>query len=328
MLRYFRLHCTPSDRLVLLLLMISVIVAAARLPWASSPGLLEELLGIQLGLLLAFATTVWALVRCEKAWWVRLVRPLATVTVVFTCYTTLGKLGVVAMPYRADAWLSGADIWLFGVNPTFFLESYATPGTVEFFSFFYGAFIPYIYVTIALNCLGQPSGLREEFLTGWVILYFFSYQGYIFLPAGGPVVYHAQAYIAPLSGGFFYGLVVDGVTATGGLQGAFPSLHVGGALYLCLFELRTNRLRGLIFLPLVLMIYAATLVLRYHYVIDLVVGTALAAVCLPLGRAVFGQWVRRRRLAGLPALPGDEANVLPAFSHDGGRDAASVFSAD
>ncbi len=61
-----------------------------------------------------------------------------------------------------------------------------------------------MYVTIALNCVGQPPLVREQFLTGWVILYFLSYLGYIFLPACGPVVFHEADYAVAVEGGFFF----------------------------------------------------------------------------------------------------------------------------
>ncbi len=123
-------------------------------------------------------------------------------------------------------------------------------------------------------------------------------------------------------------MVKDGINTTGGLQGAFPSLHVGGSLYLFLFEMRVNRLRGLIYLPLVVLIYAATLFLRYHYVVDLLVGTVLAVACLPMGRTIFRRWAMRREEAGLPALPGGEMDVLPAVPVAGAPHATPVFSAD
>src|SRR6185295_18409346 len=128
------------------------------------------------------------------------------------------------------------------------------------------------------------------------------YLGYIFMPGRGPGAYHEFDYHVTLQGGIFYQMVLDGVQSSGGLQGVFPSLHVGGSVYLCLFDLKTNRLRGLTYLPIVLLIYAATLMLRYHYVVDLVVGTVLAVSCVPLGRRIILHWMQRRQAAGLPAL--------------------------
>jgi membrane-associated phospholipid phosphatase len=103
---------------------------------------------------------------------------------------------------------------------------------------------------------------------------------------------------------------------------------VGGSVYLCLFDLKTNRLRGLTYLPMVLGIYVATIMLRYHYVVDLIAGTVIAAGCIPLAQKVFLRWALRREAAGLPALPGGEADALPAFSGAGAPDAALVLSAD
>ena len=92
--------------------------------------------------------------------------------------------------------------------------------------FFYSAFIPYINLSLLLNCLGRPAGQRDAFLTGWVITYCISYLGYVFMPGRGPGFLHAADYETALAGGFFYRTVVDAVESTGGLQGVFPSLHV------------------------------------------------------------------------------------------------------
>ncbi len=307
-----RIH--PADATLTALLALSVVVAAVRLPAVGEP-----LLGVflaQTGLLAGFvlAATWWT--RHEQRPIVQFLRPAAVVTIVFTCYTTLGRLGVVALPL-ADAALSRADTALLGVDPSLWLQPLLTPGRVEFFSFVYGAFIPYIYLSLALGCLGRPPLERDQFLTGWVFTYAISYLGYIFVPARGPVGYHAADYSVALEGGAFYHFVLRGMEASGGLQGVFPSLHVGCSVYLCLFDLQTNRLRGLTYLPLVLLIYAATVVLRYHYVVDLIAGTLIPVACIPLGRRVILRWVQAREAAGLPPLPGGEGDDLPAVPGPG-----------
>jgi hypothetical protein len=316
----------PSDRIVIGLLGLAVAVAAARLP-AVGPALLP-LLVLQIGLLLGFLVCTYAWTRWDSRPFVQYLRPAVTVGVIFTLYTSLGKLGVAAMPYLLDGSLSHIDTWLCGTDPSLFLQKYLTPGRVEFFSFIYGAFIPYIYLSMAVGCLGRPAFERDQFLTGWVCTYAISYLGYLFLPARGPGFYHAADYDVSLSGAYFYHMVLRGVDASGGLQGAFPSLHVGGSLYLCLFDLKTNRLRGLTYLPMVLLIYISTLVLRYHYVIDLIVGTVIAVGCVPLGEGAFAAWACRRQAAGRQALPGGEADVVPHLPGAGAADAAYLLPAD
>ena len=175
------LHSYPSDRILLGLLVLAAGVNAAALP-AGAAGL-RELLAIHVGLLAGFGACVVAMRRWEQAWWVSWLRPAATVVVIFTLYTSLGKLGIAAMPYLADSTLSRIDTKMLGFNPTFALQRFQTPGVVEFFSFIYAAFIPYINLSLFLGCLGRPPGERDEFLTGWVLTYAISYLGYIFIPA-------------------------------------------------------------------------------------------------------------------------------------------------
>jgi hypothetical protein len=314
----------PSDRVILGLLVLAVVVNAGRMSAGGKD--LPALLATHVALLVGFGACVAAMQRWELSPWVQWLRLAATVVVVFSLYTSLGKLGVAAMPYLADGALARFDTKVLGFNPTFALEPFQTPGRVEFFSFIYGAFIPYINLSLVLGCLSRPPGERDEFLTGWVLTYAISYLGYIFVPAHGPVVYHAADYDAALTGGMFYDTVVRANELSGGLQGVFPSLHVGGSVYLCLFDLKTNRLRGLTYLPIVLLIYAATLMLRYHYVVDLVVGTVLAVSCVPLGRRIVLHWMQRRQAAGWPALPGSESDALPGILATGSSGAASVFS--
>jgi membrane-associated phospholipid phosphatase len=54
---------------------------------------------------------------------------------------------------------------------------------------------------------------------------------------------------------------------------------------------------------LVLLIYVATVFLRYHYVVDLIAGTLIALAAIPLGHWAVLRWARRRSAAGLAALP-------------------------
>jgi hypothetical protein len=48
------------------------------------------------------------------------------------------------------------------------------------------------------------------------------------------------------------------------------------------------------YIPIVLAIYGATIVLRYHYVIDLMAGTLLAFSTPAIGRWLYTRWESRR----------------------------------
>lgn len=318
-----RIH--PGDQTLLALLSLAALVCVTRWPVVGAP--LTPIALAIIGLLLGLIVATVVLTRWENRRWVPYARAVMAVTVVFSLYTALGKLGVVAMPYLADASLSQVDNWLFGFDPSLAIQPYQTPPRIEFLSLIYSAFIPYIYLSLFLGCIGKPMLERDQYLTGWIFTYAISYLGYIFVPAHGPVVFQADQYQVALQGGFFYRLVVVGNEATGGLQGVFPSLHVGCSVYLCASDLKKNLLRGLTYLPIVVLIYVATIFLRYHYVVDLIVGTIIPVVCISLGERVVNRWVRIRQAAGLAALPGGDGDAVPIDASHGAIGGAPVLSA-
>jgi hypothetical protein len=314
----------PGDQTLLVLLTLSIVVCVIRWPVVGAP--LTPIAAALIGLFVGLIVVTVVLTYWEDQPWVPFVRAVVTVAVVFSLYTALGKLGVVAMPYLADAALSRADNWLFGFDPSLAIQPFQTPARVEFLSFMYASFIPYIYLSLFLGCLGKPALERDQYLTGWIFTYAISYLGYIFVPAHGPLVYQADQYDVALKGGFFFRVVELGNEATGGLQGVFPSLHVGCSVYLCLSDLRKNRLRGLTYLPVVALIYVATIFLRFHYVVDLIAGTIIPVVCIPLGERVVSRWASERQAAGLAALPGGEVDVVPIDTSAGAIGRAPVLS--
>lgn len=173
------LHLPPSDRAVMGILTLAVLVAGVS--WRPLGHAPSGYFTLHAALLAGFTAIAVYLGRRERASAVQFLRPLVTVAVMFTLYTSLGKLGVAAMPYDADAMLSQADTWLFGVDPSLWIQRYQTPGCIEFLSFCYAAFIPYINLSLALNSLGRAAGDRDAFLTGWVFTYALSFLGYLFV---------------------------------------------------------------------------------------------------------------------------------------------------
>jgi membrane-associated phospholipid phosphatase len=136
-------------------------------------------------------------------------------------------------------------------------------------------------MSVLLGLVGRPARERDEFVTGFAFLYALSFLGYLFVPARGPVVQLAGDLVPLAQGGFFHAAVLRSIEGFGGPHGAFPSLHVGASFLAAGFDLRRgDRLRGWIYVPLVLLIAVATIVLRYHYAVDLVAAVLLASGAL------------------------------------------------
>jgi len=227
-----------------------------------------------------------------------LINAVAVIAVMFFLYTSLGTVAFEAIPWRGDQALLAADRMLgFGRAPGIWISDHVAtcPWAVEGLAAFYGGFIPYLYLTIFLGLLGRPPEARQVFVLAFALLYAVSFMGYLFVPAQGPILAAPGEYQAALQGGVFLRLVVRSIDALGGPHGAFPSLHVGASVLAMTFDLRYgDRLRGLVYMPLVLLIALATLVLRYHYVVDLFLGAGLALG----GRAGARWWYDRADRAG------------------------------
>ena len=252
-------------------------------------------LALHAGVMAAFAVLAWRLGARQGA----VVRGIAVIAVMFMLYTTLGHVAFAAIPWIADPWLAAADrALLLGRSPVLAMEPVAATGWAPVLSFCYAMFIPYLYVSILLSLVGRPPAERDEFVTGFAVLYALSFLGYLFLPARGPIVQMAGDFTVPIHGGVFHRIILRSVESVGGPHGAFPSLHVGASLFATLFDLRhRNPLRALIYLPLVAMIALATLVLRYHYAVDLVAALVLAFAASEVARRTMAR-------RGETAVPG------------------------
>jgi hypothetical protein len=268
---------TRPELLALGTLVLVFVVLAVRSPFV--PGLAWEW-RIHSGILVALLAFVGLAHRGRSSdFWV-VVRPLGALGVMFALYFSLATVPFEAIPWEADGLLFDLDRLLFGgVSPALWLDGRLDSRHVELFSFCYALFIPYLYLSVVVGILGREHRERERLFAALVMLYALAFVGYLFAPARGPVVFLADQ-LEPLAGGFFHGQVLNAVEASGGPHGAMPSLHLGISLLVCVFDLKVNRLRGLIYIPLVLGILFATVSLRYHWVVDLLVGALLAGLAL------------------------------------------------
>ena len=290
----------PADLVTLALLVLLTIVTAGGLLAGAEVG--PELL-VHGGLLTGYALLTWRWRRRPADGRVAVARGAAVVLVMGLLYGTLAVVAFRVIPWRADAALYALDRALFlGASPALVADAATRPWLTEALAFFYAAYVPFLYFSIFLGLVGRAGREREEFVLAFTLLYSSAYLGYLFAPAYGPIVELAGVYGGPLEGGRFLRMVRDSIDSMGGPHGAFPSLHVGASFLITWFELRhDNELRGLIYAPMVLFIALATIVLRYHWVVDLVAGILLALLASHLAA----------RLAARMTIP-DEADAAPA----------------
>jgi membrane-associated phospholipid phosphatase len=208
---------------------------------------------------------------------------------------------------QVDASLYALDLRLFGVEPAVWLQRYNTLGAVEYFAFFYFSYfaicIAYLVGVVFVGRLGRRAA---EFTIGTMVVYLVGQLGYMAVPAYGPVVALKDAFAEPIHGGFFWSCVQRTVEAGGAMKDVFPSLHTAAPLWFALFareQAKTDR--RFVWPARVTFFFSAniifsTMFLRWHYVVDVIAGVALALLAGHLAPRL-ARWERRRRIrAGLP----------------------------
>lgn len=196
-------------------------------------------------------------------------------------FEEIGLIVHAIHPGWFDAYLIRADYALFGVHPTVWIERFNTYWLTELMQL---AYTSYYLLTIGYAARLWLRGRRGEFaalIEATCIAYYLCYVIYVLFPIESP--YHTLRHLqqADLAGGPVTALI-DLIEKHGRVHGgAFPSAHVAGSTVVLLSALRFERKVGCLLLPLVLCIFVATVYGRYHYVVDILAGIAVAAAgCL------------------------------------------------
>jgi membrane-associated phospholipid phosphatase len=231
---------------------------------------------------------------------------LVVFSIVFS-YLILRDVLPVVRQDAVDDSLAAIDVALFGVQPAFVFEKLNRRPIIEWLSFFYFGY----YIVAALYAVGVvwvAPGARTklEFGIGTAIVFCTGHLLYMCVPAFGPYKFFEAAYKGPVDGGFFWGLVWNSVHSAGALKDVFPSLHTAAPTWFSLFAVTQARRDPRWRIPAALTCFFAvnivvsTMVLRWHYVIDVIAGLTLASTAALLAPrlAAWDASVRARR--GVP----------------------------
>ncbi|HEY4118447.1 MAG TPA: phosphatase PAP2 family protein, partial [Byssovorax sp.] len=200
-------------------------------------------------------------------------------------YLMLREVLPLLRPDSVDDTLRAIDVRLFGFEPALWLERFNQRPIVEWFSFFYFSYFfmagTYLLAVVWISKLGRAT---QEFAMGTLIVFSIGELGYVAVPAYGPIRHLASIYHAPVNGGFFWGCVSATVEAGSAMKDVFPSLHTAVPTWFTLYALRRARFdKRWVWPARVTGFFAAnivvsTLLLRWHYAIDVIAGLALACV--------------------------------------------------
>jgi hypothetical protein len=267
------------------------------------------------GLLLAFAISI-VLVRgrlLKRAWVAALVYRLGIYGVVQISYFFLKHVLPLVNTTTLDQRLYELDLSLFGFEPAMAWDRYVNPATTEWFSFFYfGYFLLMAVHVVPLLFFGRHKRIVGEFTFALILLFSIGHTLYMVVPGYGPYRAMASAFQRPFPPGPWHELVMSAVHSGGAQMDIFPSLHTGAPTLLALFSYRNRDVIPFRYTwPVVAFcavnIIIATMFLRWHYLIDVVVGFTLAVTAVLVSRPVVRWELARRSRENLGEL-------WPAFS--------------
>ncbi|MGZ3452157.1 MAG: phosphatase PAP2 family protein [Polyangiales bacterium] len=205
-----------------------------------------------------------------------------------------------------DEKLLKLDLALFHVEPALYLDRFVNPHTTEWFAFFYFSYF-FLLASFVLPMLFwcRDLDLLSEFATSVIMLLAVAHLLYIIVPGFGPWWYMADQFQHRLPSGRFLDLVMSAVHTGGAQKDIFPSVHTAAPTLLTLFAFRNRaRMPFKIVWPVMAFftcnIIVATLFLRWHYVIDVFAGLALAFTVWHVGYGVAKTEIAKRKADGLP----------------------------
>jgi membrane-associated phospholipid phosphatase len=205
-------------------------------------------------------------------------------------YESLGNLIQYLQP-DVDLELIQIDFFIFGVHPTLWMEQWIVPWFTDIMSL---AYLSYYFIPVVLIVVLYMKDRTAEFDRALFILvfgYYISFIGYILFPAIGPRYAMTHLYSVPLEGSFITDFIRDTLNILEhNKRDCMPSGHTQIVLMVLFLTYRCERFLFSIFFPIVCGLILSTIYLRYHYVIDILVGVGLAIGCLIFGPLLYRWW--------------------------------------
>jgi len=207
-------------------------------------------------------------------------------------YESLGDL-IQYLRTDIDAILIKIDFFIFGVHPTIWMERWIVPWFTDIMSFCYVSyyFLPVIF--IVLLYLKDRIKELDESIFILAFGYYLSFVGYILFPAIGPRFTLTPLQSVPLEGSLLTDLVRDVLNfLEHNKRDCMPSGHTQIVLMVLFLTSRYEKILFYLYFPIVCGLILSTVYLRYHYVIDLIVGASFALGCILIAPRLYRVWKR------------------------------------
>lgn len=237
-----------------------------------------------------------------RPYW-RIVRDWFPFLVILLMYYSLwGKATLLLVTHDRDAMLLAWDKWLFGVEPSLWIQRFISPPLTAWMQFAYAFHLYNIPIVACFIYLLRPRERFREMMCGLVLVSFFGILGYLIVPAIGPMyTLHAQ-YTVPLTQPLaVFNQQIAFFNFARIQRDCFPSLHVGISFLVWLYAWRNSKRLFWILSPVIVSLWISTIYLRYHYTVDCIAGFILAPLCYFLANWLYARYADLRAPLPLPS---------------------------
>ena len=209
----------------------------------------------------------------------RMIYTLFAIPVVFT---QLGSLVPFVNPRGFEQELFDIDLWLcFGHNPVEACERIANPWLTEILQWVYDFYF-FITLILAVAVVRKRDTVNLARMTfAFTLCIYLSYIGYYLVPTTGPNmdILGLYDFDSHLPGIFLAGELRETMFLIESIkQDCFPSGHTAVSVIALTLAMSFAREVVKLLIPLTLALVLSTVYLRYHYLVDVIVGVVLALV--------------------------------------------------
>jgi membrane-associated phospholipid phosphatase len=191
-----------------------------------------------------------------------------------------------------DDLLIAADRRLFGVDVTVWLQRIVHPLLNDVFFLFYATYY-FLALTLGLILWRRDRATARRYVFTLMLCYYVSYAGYFTIPALGPRFAQASEYSVSLTTSRISRTISDTINTLEKTKlDVFPSGHTMIAVAVLLVARKRAPETFVYFLVLASGLIISTVYCRYHYVIDIIAGTALAFLTVPIGDWIYDRVVK------------------------------------
>lgn len=191
-----------------------------------------------------------------------------------------------------DDYVLDFEQWIFGVQPTLWLEDFISKPLTEWMMFSYVIYVPMYPVLCGIIYYLRGELAMEDYFFTLGFTNILCDFGFILFPVASPMYYIKHLYTVPLDGWIW--------TSLGELMrkylhfagGSIPSPHTAAATIMWVMAYRYHRPSFWVLSPIVLSLYISTFYCRYHYVMDAVMGVLIAFLALAVTSVLIKLWDR------------------------------------